>query len=220
MHDFPSKFSSIGRKREHIGPHEIFRALPSTKYLPNITVWGFPSFISNFWRKHVSNGEHNGKAWKWDLAINHNNPWRTSNNFEALKREYIFHWHKKRIFIVASWVYFTKLFFHSFLNLIWEGLSQWFASQQHDVSGVSLTCPVKENWNIFVDVDHCIDLWESRWNEAEAENEKEEKALKLISYDMIWYIIIYLDMSNGNLGDFDQILPNFANLNCWSVPWR
>ena len=41
MHDFPSKFSSIGRKREHIGPHEIFRALPSTKYLPNITVWGF-----------------------------------------------------------------------------------------------------------------------------------------------------------------------------------
>ena len=140
MHDFPSKFSSIGRKREHIGPHEIFRALPSTKYLPNITVWGFPSFIGNFWRKHVTNGEHNGKPWKWDLAINHNNPWRTSNNFEALKREYIFHWHKKRIFIVASWVYFTKLFFHSFLNLIWEGLSQWFASQQGDVSVVGLTC--------------------------------------------------------------------------------
>ena len=88
------------------------------------------------------------------------------------------------------------------------------------MSGVSLTCPVKENWNIFVDVDHCIDLWESRWNEAEAENEEGGKAFKLISYDMIWYNIIYLDISNGNLGDFGQILPNFANLNCWSVPWR
>ena len=73
------------------------------------------------------------------------------------------------------------------------------------MSGVSLTCPVKENWNIFVDVDHCIDLWETRWNEAEAENEEEGKALKLISFYMIRYIIIYLDMSNGNLGDFYQI---------------
>ena len=60
---------------------------------------------------------------------------------------------KKKILYPSQLSIFHKVVFHSFLDLIWEGLSQWFAFQQCDVSGVSLTGPVKVNRNIFAVVD-------------------------------------------------------------------
>ena len=68
------------------------------KISPQYNGLGFPSFNNSFGRKHVLKGEHIYQAMKWDLAINHNNPWRTSTTCKALNKSIYFIGIKKDTF--------------------------------------------------------------------------------------------------------------------------
>ena len=68
------------------------------KISPQYNSLGFSYFNNSFGRKHVLMSEHICQAMKWDLAINHNNPWRTSTTCEALNRSINFIGIKKRYF--------------------------------------------------------------------------------------------------------------------------